>query len=104
MTTYLIEYEDRVALAKLRDAAKARGIDVDDNDDWYQPEDIVRTREHAGTLESARKLARRIAKGAVYGQARILEEYQAEDLPAGVMDHREVETVDVSEPASRWAQ
>lgn len=69
---FFVEIDDEREHARLMAIAKRRGTYSEDNDDWFEPSDIT-TIHDAESLPAAKRLAKRLLKFAIYGEARVYE-------------------------------
>ena len=93
MKSYFITWDDTATYERLRVVAQARGEDVDDNDDWFEPQEIEKDTGVVTSLDTARSLAKKIAQTeSFYGTADIYEKI-AFDPETGTSDTVFVETV-----------
>lgn len=84
MTRYYLSWQSNELYEKLEARAKADGTYSEDNDDWYEPEDIELVRDARGILEDA-----------YFGTVEIHERIPDDEIP-GSYDTRFVEDVEAT--------
>lgn len=93
---FYVEWDSEEVYERLKARAIKRGTFREDNDDWYEPFDIVVSEDDIGTIEAARRIARQHLDDAHFGQVRIMERFGIEEVGDfwDVDDAREVEVIE----------